>query len=273
MPGDGQTDAPPTPGELWTRDQLGGLHAAGFSPPAVAAFLRSSFRRRREVRAVRQELVGQARAWMTTGALLWLGLAAGRFGPFRRAAPVGLAWWGVTALMLDWHLGMFETEDGRPRPLGPADALTLARAWLVPVVFAAPGPLVCAVAAATDMLDGPAARRGEPTRAGRDLEGLVDACFTAAALGGLRRAGRIGDGPARAELLRLGGGLAYTLFRYFGRAEPPDRELIRAARATTVMRAGGLVVAATGRRRLGDALVAGGCAASLGLLAWTAAAR
>jgi hypothetical protein len=36
--------------------------------------------------------------------------------------------------MLDWHLGMFETDDGRPRRLGPADALTLSRVSLVPTV-------------------------------------------------------------------------------------------------------------------------------------------
>jgi len=34
--------------------------------------------------------------------------------------------------MLDWHLGMAEGGDGRPRErLSPADAITLARFWLV----------------------------------------------------------------------------------------------------------------------------------------------
>lgn len=266
-------EGPHTPGEAWARDQLRELLASGFSVGGAEAFLRASAGRSAEIRAARPELAGQARAWLTAGALLWLGLAAARVPPFRRAAPAGLAWWAATALMLDWHLGMVETADGRPRPLGAADALTLARAWLVPVVFAAPGPLVCAAGAATDVLDGVAARRSEPTRAGRDLEGLVDACFTAAAIGGLRRAGRIGGWPARAELLRLGCGAAYAVFGYLARAEPPDRELVRAARMSTAMRAGGLVVAATGRRRLGDGLLAAGCASSLGLLARAAAAR
>ena len=40
------------------------------------------------------------------------------------------------ALMVDWHLGMVETEAGQPRPLGPADAATLTRAWLVPLAAA-----------------------------------------------------------------------------------------------------------------------------------------
>ena len=82
--------------------------------------------------------------------------------------------------MLDWHLGMVETEDGRARALGAADALTLGRVWLAPVALASPTPLVCAAGFATDALDGPLARAAEPTRAGRDLEGLADACFATA---------------------------------------------------------------------------------------------
>ncbi|HEU0318828.1 MAG TPA: CDP-alcohol phosphatidyltransferase family protein, partial [Solirubrobacteraceae bacterium] len=230
-------------------------------------------RRSAEIRAARPELARQARAWLAAGALLWVALVAIGSPRFRRAAPFGIAWWPATALMLDWHLGMLETEDGRPRPLGAADALTLARAWLVPVVLSAPGPAVCALGAATDVLDGLAARRAEPTRAGRDLEGLVDACFAVAAIVGLRRAGRIGRLPARAELLRLGAGAGYAWFGYLARGEAPDPELIRAARASTAMRAGGLVVAATGRRRLGDALVGAGCLVSLGLLARAVADR
>ena len=47
-----------------------------------------------------------------------------------------------------------------------------------------------AAGAISDVLDGVLARRSGPTRAGRDLEGLVDACFGAAALrGALRRTG------------------------------------------------------------------------------------
>ena len=112
----------------------------------------------------------------------------------------------------------------------------------------------------------PHASLGEPTRAGRDLEGLADACFAAALLAGLRRRDAIGPAASAAELARLGAGFSYSLAVYFGRAEPPDRELTRAARPTTVMRAGGLIAAAAGRRRLGTALVAAGCAASVALV-------
>jgi phosphatidylglycerophosphate synthase len=178
-----------------------------------------------------------------------------------------LAWWALTCLMLDWHLGMFETDDGRPRPLGPADALTLSRAWLAPAVLESPGPALAAAGFATDVLDGVAARSlGEPTRAGRDLEGLADACFAAALLAGLRRRHAIGPAASAAELTRLGAGFSYSLAAYFGRAEPPDRALTLAARPTTVLRAGGLIAAAAGRRRLGTALVAAGCAASVALM-------
>ncbi len=273
MPGHGHARRPQTPGEAWASAELRRLLAARFAPPAVRAFVRASSRRSAENRAARPELAGQARAWIAAGALLWVALVAIGSPRLRRAAPFGIAWWAATALMLDWHLGMLETEGGRPRPLGAADALTLARAWLVPVVLAAPGPAVCALGAATDVLDGVAARRAEPTRAGRDLEGLVDACFAVAAIVGLRRAGRIGRLPARAELLRLGAGAGYACLRYLARGEAPDPELIRAARASTAMRAGGLVVAATGRRRLGDALVGAGCLVSLALLARAVADR
>ena len=169
--------------------------------------------------------------------------------------------------MLDWHLGMVETEDGRPRPLGVADALTLARAWMAPAVLDDPRTLMCSVGFATDVLDGVAARSiGEPTRAGRDLEGLADLCFAIALLTGLRRRGAIGRAASAAELLRLTAGLSYSLAVYFGRAEQPDPSLTHAARPTTVVRAAGLLAAASGRRRLGTALVAAGCGASVALL-------
>jgi hypothetical protein len=89
----------------------------------------------------------------------------------------GLAWWAACAAMLDWHLGMVEEEDGRPASLAAADACTLARAWLVPVAADAAHPAAVALAAATDVLDGRLARASRTTRAGRDLEGLVDLCF------------------------------------------------------------------------------------------------
>ena len=217
------------------------------------------------MRAARPELARQELRWALAGAAACLALP-----PRRRM----LAWWALTCLMLDWHLGMLETEDGRPRPLGAADALTLARAGVAPAALDDPGPLIAATGFLTDVLDGLAARElGEPTRAGRDLEGLADLCFASALLIGLRRRGLIGRTASAAELVRLGAGLSYSLAAYFGRAEPPDRELTRVARPTTVVRGAGLVAASAGHRRLGTGLVAAGCAASVGLLLRTAGSR
>jgi len=141
-----------------------------------------------------------------------LALAAAGAPPFRRRLRSGLSWWIATAVMLDWHIGMLESEDGRHHNLGPADALTLTRAWLVPVVADTPAPVLVLLGAATDLLDGPIARATVPTRAGRDLEGLVDACFAAGALRGLVRRGLL---PRAYDLV------ARQLWRY-AEGEPLD---------------------------------------------------
>jgi phosphatidylglycerophosphate synthase len=251
-----------TEGELWARAELEHLLDRRFSPVAIAGFLDASFRRSADVRRSRPELARQSRRWMAVGAAAWL------LPPFRRRARVGLAWWALTALILDWHLGMVETPDGRPRPLSCADALTLARAWLVPVAARAPTPAVIGAAAVSDVLDGALARRGEPTRAGRDLEGLVDACFGAAALLGALRRGAVAPAAGGAELARVGAGFGYGLVVYFGRADAPDPRVTRAARLTTPVRAAGLIAAGLGRRRLASALLAAGSAWSIGSLVY-----
>jgi hypothetical protein len=249
----------PTEGERWAREELERLR---LTPGGVARFLAASWRRSGEVRRARPELARRAWSWMAVGGVLYV--VTGR--------PRGLRWWAACAVMLDWHLGMFETEDGRPRNLGLADALTLGRAWLVPVALDAPGPLVCLAAAASDTLDGPAARRAGPTRAGRDLEGLVDACFAAAALRGARRRGWLGRAPVAGELARIGAGFLYAVGVWFGRAAPPPAALLHAARWTTALRVAGLVTAGTGRRRLAGALLLAGSGLSLALLGRAVAA-
>ncbi len=239
-----------TDGERWTREALAGLRADGYAPGAWWRFLGASHRRAAVTRAARPALTRQARTWMGVGALA--AAAGGR----------GLAGWAITALMLDWHLGMVETEDGRPRALGPADACTLLRAWLVPLVADDPRTLVLAVGLATDGVDGALARAGEPTRLGRDLEGLVDAAFAVAALRGLVRSGRLGRPAAAAEAARLTVGTGYAVAVYFRAAAAPAPGRLRAARRLTPVRAAGLLFAASGRRRLADRLVLAGAAAS-----------
>ena len=260
-------DRPLTEGERWAREQLAVLLAARFSPAAVGRFLAASQRRANDVRRARPEVGRQAWGWMAAGGALWAGLAAGGAQPFRRRWRSGLAWWAACAVMLDWHLGMIETVDGRPRPLGLADAVTLGRAWLVPLALDSPSAALCGLAGATDVVDGWLARAAEPTRIGRDLEGLVDTCFAAAALRAGVRQGRIGRGVVAGELARLGAGFGYALYVYFGRAAAPDPRVTRAARATTPVRVAGLIAAGLGHRRLAGALVGGGALWSMAALA------
>jgi CDP-alcohol phosphatidyltransferase-like enzyme len=265
-------ERPLTEGERWARDELERLLAARFSPPAVARFLVASQRRAGEVRAARPELARRAWGWVALGGAAWVLLALAGVRPFRRRARAGLAWWALTAVMLDWHLGMVETEDGRPRQLGAADALTLFRCWLVPVALETPTPLVCGAAALSDVLDGRLARGGAPTRIGRDLEGLVDASFAAAALRAARRRELVGRAVVAAELARLGVGFGYALYVYFGQATAPDPGVTRAARMTTPVRAAGLIAAGLGLRRIANGLLAVGAAGSVAAVA-TALAR
>lgn len=166
--------------------------------------------------------------------------------------------------MLDWHLGMVETPDGRPRNLAAADAMTLARVWMVPVALEAPTAPLALAAFATDVLDGRLARASEPTRIGRDMEGLADSAFAAAALRGAVRRGWLAPVVAHAEMARLGVGFAYALGVYFGSAQRPDPAVTRAAKVTTPVRVAGLVAAGAGRPRLAAGLVGGGAAWSVG---------
>jgi hypothetical protein len=254
-----------TEGERWAREQLGVLRDRRFSPPAVAAFLGESQRRAAAVRAARPGLARQARAWSAAGALAWLGFAAARGGPFDRRVRLGLGWWTACTLMLDWHLGMVESVDGRPRRLSGADALTLTRAWLVPLAWDRPTAAVCAVAGLTDALDGAFARRAEPTRVGRDFDGVVDACFGVAALRGALRHDLVGRRLVRAELARIGLGVGYGFGSYFRGLAPPDPVVTAAARALAPLRLAGLLALATARRRVGSALLGAGMAGSLAL--------
>ena len=256
-----------TAGEIWVREELGRLRATRISPRATARFLAASWRRSSATRRARPELARRAYYLLAFGAAAWLAPAAMRAEPFRRRLRFGLAWWGLTAVMLDLHLAMFETEDGRPRPLGAADALTLARAWLVPVVADSPTVLVCGLAAATDALDGRLARRAEPTRAGRDLEALVDACFVLAALRGLTRRRRLARVAALVEAGRLTGGFGYATYAYLGRARAPEARLVGATRSASAVRFAGLIAAAARRRRLGGALLVSASACSIALTA------
>ena len=247
-----------TDGERWAREELRRLLAARFSPAAQARFLAASGRRAREVRAARPALARQSRRWLIAGAAGWCALAAAGLEPYRRRLASGLGWWAAVAVMLDWHLGMVETERGEPRPLGAADALTLGRAWLVPAIADDLHPGLLVIATATDVLDGLAARATAPTRAGRDLEGVVDAAVLLAALRAAARTGRLPGAAIALETTRVAAGTAYAARAYFARAEAPDPTVTRAARVSTPLRVAGLAAAGAGRRGWGTVLVVAG---------------
>jgi phosphatidylglycerophosphate synthase len=251
-----------TAGERWAREQLTLLRDDRFTPRAIARFLTASQRRTNQQRAARPATARRMRAWIAAGAAAWAALALARREPFHGATRSFAVWWALTWLMLDWHIGMLETEDGQRRNLGPADACTLLRVWLVPAAAARPQPWICAVALASDGLDGILARRAGPTRIGRDLEGLADAAFAAAALRGAVRSGWLGRAAARAELARIALGIGYGAAVWFGRARAPEARIVHAARAATPLRAAGLVAAGLERRRVADALVTGGALCS-----------
>jgi phosphatidylglycerophosphate synthase len=256
-----------TDGQRWTREQLEVLRERRFSPRALAAFLLASQRRANKVSAVRAELMRQARRWTCVGVAPWLALAVGGSGDARARARAGLLWWAACALMLDWHLGMVETLDGRQCRLGPADALTLARAWVVPLAWERPTPLTCAVAGLSDAVDGPLARRRGPTRVGSDFDWIVDACFAAAALHGAAQHRLLERWALRSEAAWLSLGVARALHAYFIGLQEPDRSISRPARAFGPLRMAGLFAGAAGRRREGSACLGGGALASLAVSA------
>lgn len=256
-----------TPGEQWIRVELGRLRARRYTPVAFAGFLAASQRRAAEVRRERPQLARRARRWEAGGAAAWVALACAGREPYRRRLVRGLSWWAVTSLMLEWHLGMVEGEDGTPRNLGPADALTLARAWLVPVIADDLSPAALLAAGITDGLDGIFARASVPTRAGRDLEGLADAAVLAAALRCAWREERMRHGVVGLELARIGAGFVYAVAVYVAQVRAPSATVMRAGRLSTPVRIAGLIAAGAGRRRTADALLATSSAASLTALA------
>ncbi|MGI8712174.1 MAG: CDP-alcohol phosphatidyltransferase family protein [Solirubrobacteraceae bacterium] len=237
-----------TAGERWTRTELARLRDAAWSPAAVLSFLGAAQARANLTRRARPALARQAAAWMLAGGVAWA-LVPGR----DRAQ--GLWWWGGCALMLDWHLGMLETPDGDPVALGLPDALTLLRAGLVPAVAASPRPGLLLIGAATDLADGAVARWTRCTRFGRDLEGLVDACFTTAALRAATRSGGVSPLPAALEQARLVAGAAYASTVYFGAGHAPDPALGNRGRHTTPLRTAATLAAALGHRRLANGLL------------------
>ncbi len=256
---------PATAGELWSANLLRELRADRFRPEAWARFLAESLDRSEEARQSRPGLTIQARRWRSNGALAWLpaALAAKRLGWTSSPLPGGLIWWVGVCKMVDWHLGMAEDPRGSPRNrLGAADAVTLARFWMVPLLPGAGGsrfglPVLIALGGATDWLDGSLARRRGTTRLGRDLDTTADLAFLCAAAYGARRSEKLGPLGVRALVCRQAIGLSLGLLGSFGRSRRPA---IGARPIGGALRVGGLLLVSIGYRRTGTALLLGGCA-------------
>jgi len=233
---------------------------------AWSRFLRASLERSRATRRQRPQLARQARTWGVSGAAAWVATCrAGRGIPgFDPHPAAGLAWWLAVSRMLEWHLGMAEEDDARPRTrLSPADAVSLGRLWLVPLLPAvsrssAGLPALIALGASSDALDGALARRRGPTRLGRDLDTTADVAFLAAAALSARAADRIAPPCFWALVLRQAVGVTISLGSYFGDARSPRFE---ARRWAAVARASGLTACVCGHTRVGMPLVAIGCIA------------
>lgn len=260
-----------TPGELWSEDVLRELRARGYSPGGWAEFLARSFERATVNRRARPELVRQLARWGAT----WLAVtAAGRAPPLAHVLPRvpprrELGWWAGTFAMLDWHLGMVEGPLGEPRTsLSAADALSVTRIWLAPRIGRCGdrrAAYACALAlgTASDLLDGPLARRLGPTRLGRDLDRVADVCFFGAATASARRAGWVGNWAWHSAMLRHLIGVTYTAGTYFRRGVPPPRRSDRLSRPGEASLAAGLALGTLGWRRLGTVVIVGGSVAAL----------
>jgi phosphatidylglycerophosphate synthase len=255
---------PLTEGERWTADALIDLRVGGYSPDAWRRFVCNSLERSTATRRDRPLLARQARRWGVTGALAWFAACgAGRHLRDVRLRPVtGLAWWLIVWQMLDWHLGMAEGGDGEPRArLSPADAASLARFWLVPVIPAvarsrAGLPAVILTAGLTDWLDGALARHHGRTRLGRDLDTTADlaAIWTAAMTA--RTAGRITPLAFAALCARYAAGVSVSALAVFARARRPA---IRARPWGGAPRIAGLAMCTAGLRRTGTIVLLIGC--------------
>ncbi len=256
---------PLTDGERWTARELALLRYRGYRPGAWVAFIDSSLERSAANRRERSRMARQARAWGAAGAVAWIAAcrSARNADQIKLRLTPGLVWWLSVYQMLDWHLGMAESGDGRPRErLGIPDAVTLTRFWLVPAASGTSRspkalPTVIILAGVTDWLDGALARRQGRTRLGRDLDTTADLAFFSTAAIAMHRAGRIAPIGFAALAARQSIGLAVALGAVFARARRPA---IRARPWGAALRVVGLALNAASRKRSGTALLLAGCA-------------
>jgi hypothetical protein len=172
---------------------LADLRDARFTPGGWACFFRDSFARAREQRTARPRAHRQAIAAGAAGIAAWGAVAAAGHPVL---AVTGAAWWLAAVLMLEVHLGLLETPDGRRLDrIGVPNALSLLRAGAIPLLPALPPHALAwalVAGAVTDVLDGALARsRRSVTRLGLWLDGTVDGVLLGVAAASLAAAGRL----------------------------------------------------------------------------------
>jgi len=259
-----------TEGEAWAEELLRELRSRRYRPRAWTCFLATSFARARAVRQQRRREHRQALLVGAAGLTGWVAVAPVR--PWLALA--GALWALLVTAMLDWHLGMLETDDGRPlHRLGLPNLLTLARAATVPALLVV-SPTVLAIllipVGVSDGIDGPLARRrGEETRLGAWLDGSVDTLVLSAAAVGAARHGLLPWWATALVATRYALPWLVVAFAYFVRAAPPSRVGRISGKAPGLVVFAGLVLAAL-RLPGGAVFAAAGAAAGLATFALSA---
>lgn len=230
-------------GPDWTRAELTRLKAARFRPGAwvrftINAFARSTQDALRVPRARREAILISAIGFAGWGLMLLV----------TPAAVWGLGWWAFVAIMVLTHLGMLDTEDEPDRGLGLPNLLSLARAWILPILIPAAGSAVAFVgillaALATDGLDGRIARHtGRETRLGKQLDHATD--YVIGSLAGVLAAdqGWLPTWVAVLIVLRFAVPVVLLLVSYFWRADLPPAELMTSDRPAGILGAAGVIL-------------------------------
>jgi phosphatidylglycerophosphate synthase len=241
-------DTPPTEGERWAEEVLEELRRARWKPVAWIRFFEASLARAGRNRTERVRAHREVLMLGVLGLILWASVAAlGR--PLLGA--VGGAWWLLVLLMVDWHLGMLERQDGSRLPgLGVANTLTLLRASAIPLLpFLAPTALGFAVLAAggLDVADGLVARaRGEASRLGAWLDAAVDGILLSFVAVAAAERALLPNWVAALIVARQLAPWLTIAGVYFATARAPRRYRYVSGRAPGVVLVAGLALAAFG---------------------------
>jgi phosphatidylglycerophosphate synthase len=249
-----------TEGEAWAEELLRELRSRRYRPRAWTRFLATSLARAHAVRQQRRREHRQALLAGAVGLTAWVAVAPVR--PWLALA--GALWSLLVTAMLDWHLGMLESNDGQPlHRLGLPNLLALARAATVPALPVVSPALLAVLlipVGISDGIDGPLARRrGEETRLGAWLDGSVDTLVLSAAAVGAARHGLLPWWATALVVIRYALPWLVVAFAYFVWAAPPSRVGRIAGKAPGLVLFAGLVLAAL--RLPGGAVVAAAGAA------------